>query len=498
MHRLCINGGIPLAKVKNLATRGHFELFHLLYEAEPRLFGGRYSARLKEDRNQFIHHQLPGIVEGDVVVANDLVYACVLGLNRCGDLDKCDLQRYLDDVKSHFLSCDAENSPSLQSYLSTFCKAMNGERRCDILDVSDEHFFERLSLITDEENVEGRQKILEYLLPKQPNNQLDVLFAMKNRQSWVLRMMVNKGYLNLEGQASANTFLLRNAQDFTFLEKGQIPSYMTTKCCLCFAAVQYDDLQSLQFLSEFGTPVEVVSGWNLLHFSAYMGRIEVVGWLSTQAQSVWNSFVSQCCSRKPFQGAFAAHIAISRGHLHLCELLVQLEAKQQGLYFDIYFHFQLELDTYEDENGKTLEYYARHSEHDFVRELASAVEKKKNKQLDLERNITSLFSIIDNEPIDHEQVKNFITSSKCLDLSGMWLGFCSRSDEKITMGLSFEDVIRKCCKKVDIELASWLCRRVFRQAINKDFLGVLQNTGKREWCPLMRYDLSFRTKDLRV
>eukprot|EP00984_Skeletonema_dohrnii_P014066 scaffold5878_cov108-Skeletonema_dohrnii-CCMP3373.AAC.2 len=461
-HHYERRGEIAFIHIKLLVTGGKFELFRLLYDAEPRLFDGVNNSRLNEDRNQFIHPQQRDIVKGGLdlpVIGNDVFHACVLGLNYPPELDKRNLQFYLDGVKSHFLTCDADTCPSLQSHLSTICKARKkGEERDNWWGA---YFSEKLRLTTDEDDVEGRQKILEYLL--RPNNtRLDVILpAMKNRQSWVLRLMLNKGYVNLESQASANAFLVRNAKELIFLESGHIPSSMTTKCCLCFVAVQYDDLQSLQFLCEsFGTPVEFVCGWNLLHFSAFMGRIEVVGWISTQDQPVWNSFVSQSCGRKPFQGAFAPHIAISRGHLDLCDLLIRLKGRQEGLQYAP--NLDLHLDTCKDEKGKTLEYYARNSEHEFVRKLttAAAVDmEKKNRQLDLEKNITKLFDIINNEPIEHVQVQDFIISSKCLDLE-TWDRFCSRFDEKSPMDYSFEDVIKKCCKKVDHELARWICTQI--------------------------------------
>ena len=475
-YHICSQGQSAFAQVHSLLSIGHFELFRLLYEAEPRLFDGRNNSVLNEDRGQFIHPQLGDIVKRNAVVGSDIIYACVLGANSPAKLKKCNLGIYLNDIKSYFLFFDADKSPSLQSHLSTFCGAKTNNRGVGFMDVINfvAYFFERLRLITDDDNVDGRQKILDYLFLKLPNIQLDViLIAMKNRQCWVLRSMVEKGYLDLESQASANGFLVKNAQELIFLENGQIPPSMTTKCCLCFAAVQYDDLQTLQFLCDdtFGIPAELFAGWNLLHFSAYMGRIEIAGWLSTQTQPVWNSFASQCCGREPYRGAFAPHIAINRGHLDLCELLVQLEAKQQGiLHEDRLPFFRLDqLDPYEDEKGHTLEFYARQSEHDFVQGMVTSKDIKKNKQLELEKSITSLFDIIDNEPIEHELVKNFITDSKCLDIKGMWIEFCSRSDEKSPMGYSFEDVVRKCCKNVDDELVMWLCFRLFKHSVTYDY-----------------------------
>eukprot|EP00957_Ditylum_brightwellii_P003052 233247-Ditylum_brightwellii.AAC.1 len=57
------------------------------------------------------------------VIGNDVFHACVLGLNYPPELDKHNLQFYLNGVKSHFLTCDADTCPSLQSHLSTICKA---------------------------------------------------------------------------------------------------------------------------------------------------------------------------------------------------------------------------------------------------------------------------------------------------------------------------------------------------------------------------------------
>ena len=87
---------------------------------------------------------------------------------------------------------------------------------------------------------------------------------------------------------------------------------------------EYDDLQTLQWLCEsYGTTSDTCDGWNLLHFSAYMGRVEIVTWLYTQP--VWQTLFTSVSQRKPFQHAYAVHIAASEGHIFLADFLLAMK-----------------------------------------------------------------------------------------------------------------------------------------------------------------------------
>jgi len=296
-----------------------------------------------------------------------------------------DFQNYLWRVKDHFLNCEAENCPSLQHHLSREkeTKSRSSVGNCVTY---------RLRLLEDEDDVKGRQNILHYLLLKHEDVRLDVLFILRQRQCWALRFMVDEKYLDLEGLAAKDENLAQNASTLSFLNSAHIPSNMTLRCCLSFAAVQYDDLQSLEWLSEpLGAPDDLVGGWNLLHYSAFMGRIEIIGWLSTQP--VWNSLVSQASTQKTFVGAYAVHIAASCGHLHACGLLMGLKVPL------------------EDKKGKLPDDYAKKSKYEFVREWAA----DRAKPQALKKAVKKLIRQVEEQK-SVSQIKHFIISSKCLDI----------------------------------------------------------------------------------
>ena len=134
----------------------------------------------------------------------------------------------------------------------------------------------KIHFLEDDGNLQGRLQVLDFVLSRQPKIKLNVLEAIKHPQCGVLRFMVDRGLVQIESGVSSNRFLTKNAPKFHFLDNGFLSLSMSTKCFLCFAAVEYDDLQSLQWICEsFGMPAESCDGWNLLHFSAFMGRMEI-------------------------------------------------------------------------------------------------------------------------------------------------------------------------------------------------------------------------------
>ena len=256
---------------------------------------------------------------------------------------------------------------------------------------------------------------MDYVLSCQPKIKLNVLEAIKHRQCGVLRFMVDRGLVQIESRASSNRFLMKNASKFHFLDNGRLSPSMSTKCFLCFAAVEYDDLQSLQWICEsFGMPAESCNGWNLLHFSAFMGRMEIVAWLNTQ--SVWQSFIVQGCQRKPFQNDFAVHIAAMQGHIMLVELMLEMKVSP------------------EDEKGKTPEFYAKKSHHRFAQEWGAEREKEQEKPRALEKHIKKLLELVKTPHTTPKSLENFIITSGCFDTE-KWIDcdYCS-SDEKCPMG----------------------------------------------------------------
>ena len=54
-----------------------------------------------------------------------------------------------------------------------------------------------------------------------------------------------------------------------------------------------------------------------------MGRVEIVAWLYTQLE--WQTLVTTVSKRKPFQHAYAVHIAAGEGHIFLANMLLALK-----------------------------------------------------------------------------------------------------------------------------------------------------------------------------
>ena len=409
-------------------VKGRFHFFQLLYEADPAFFHMcDYQAQSRKDEGEFTMKELPTsrreMYTFDRSISTTLFGACVLG-SGIGRIHKDDFEAYASDVTKYFLNSMADKCFSLQVYLS-------GKPDTDHSSSKSRGCAEyRLRLLEDESDIEGRRKILEYLL-SHTDVLPDILVPLLHRQCWALRLMVEAKYLELDGLATKERSIVENASKLSFLDSGHIPSNMSIRCCLAFAAVQYDDLQSLGWLCEsVGPPLDLVAGWNLLHYCAFMGRLEIVGWLSTQP--VWSSLVPHMSTRKDSDGAFAVHIAASCGHLHVCELLIGLEVPL------------------EDQNGKLPEEYAQHSQHEFVRGWTP----KRAKPVALMKDVTKLFDMI-NESKCFEEIRGYILCKGCLDIDTWRDCGCETSGRKLG-DVSFQDVISTCCKYSHISLAQWI------------------------------------------
>lgn len=456
-----------------LVGDGVFELFELLYEADHRLFPKEeetYFVYSNEDNSEFIQPELAVSrrEDQDDWLDVDMFTACILGkeypfgtdTSLGGDRDFY-TRLYLSRVRNHVVFCDPDRCPSLEFHLEREKKRRDDSKAKRI---GPDHFARRLHFIKDDDSCEGRQKILDYLLRKYPRVKLDVIQAIIHRQCWAIRFLVETKYLLLDSMAARDVTLRKDASTFSFLNSSRIPPTMTVKSCLCFAAVQFDDLQSLQWLCEsFGTPEDLVCGWNLLHFTAYMGRVEIMAWLSSRPE--WDVLVKQVCKRKPFENAYAVHIAARRGHLILCDMLVDLEVQL------------------EDENGKYPEDYGKESEHEFVRDWAEETAKRKEAPRALEKNIKKLFSKLGARKSSPRQLKGFLLSSKCLDIDTWKKCGYKTYDVQGPLGYSFVDAVNKFCKAVDLELATWFCVRMHfydsREIDYPEFWGSLEKESSR-------------------
>jgi len=207
-----------------------------------------------------------------------------------------------------------------------------------------------------------------------------------------------------------------------------------------------------------------------------MGRVEIVAWLYTQPE--WQTLITTVSKRKPFQHAYAVHIAASEGHIFLADFLLALK-----------YHFESRkrcMNTWEinllsiqikDTKGKLPEFYAKKSPHEFVKEWAA----KREKPLVLQRNIIKLLKLLVNEnDTSVDKVKQFIIISKCLDPESWKECKYYLFDEKHHMGVSFGDVLRECCSKCPhADFVDWLCTRLYFKD-NSDFFGIERFGNKSE------------------
>ena len=424
---------------------GCFSPFKIFYEADKTAFMDQsYSVKSRRDVGEFTQCELfetNKVANSEYFLEVDIIAACIIGRKKQdwgsggkewkSDRGKYDV--YIREIVEHAVYCDHHDCPSLQYHLQNYCN-----RSAGVIDKGFTAIFqERIALLQDDENVEGRQKIFAYLLQKESNIQFDVLLPLIHRQCWALCVMIDNGLLQLGSLAARCPSLAKISRDLLFLEDGLFEN-MSLKSCLCFAAVQYDDLQSLQYLVEsFGAPTELIGGWNLLHFSAYMGRIEIIAWLSSQP--IWGSLITQVCGRNGFQGAFAIHIAARQGHLSACDLMIHLKLPLQ------------------DSIGRFPEDYAKASSHQFVLDWAEEREAPKKLELD----VTKLFEIIRDKGRSVEEIKVFIQHSTCLDTE-KWMDCDYLSyDVAGPLGYSFGDVLHECCKNVHLDVKVWICLRLY-------------------------------------
>jgi len=126
-----------------------------------------------------------------------------------------------------------------------------------------------------------------------------------------------------------------------------------------------------------------------------------------------------------------------------------------------YFDREEALEQYVDAKGKLPVYYAERSLHKFIRDWAAKFNKKRGEGSALEKSIKTLLDLMDDSASTQQQIKDFIVSSKCLDIDTWQACKYYQYDTKGPMGLSFGDVINRCCKNTDNQLVMWICFRIY-------------------------------------
>lgn len=230
-------GNIDLKVRQGLVRKSLSKLFSLLCDVNDvvfRLFSNdTYILCSNKDQNEYIQPELsPVIVVGEFSSERlevDLAMACVIGKD--GKYSDCDRDSYyFSQLKHHALSSGDDGS----SWLSRMKKLTEKDHSYYSMDFMKN----KIKLLEDDADLQGRLQILEYILTRQPIIKLNVLEAIKHRQCGVLRFMVDKSLVQIDSNVSSNQFFKTGASKLQFLDRGRILSSMSTKCFLCFAAVE--------------------------------------------------------------------------------------------------------------------------------------------------------------------------------------------------------------------------------------------------------------------
>ena len=161
-----------------------------------------------KDQNEYIQPELsPVIVVGEFSCERlevDLATACVIGKD--GKYSDCDRDsNYFSQLKQHALSSGDDGSSWL-SYLKSITERSHSYTHCSM-----DFLKNKIKLLEDDADLQGRLQILEYILTRQPTIKLNVLETIKHRQCGVLRFMVDKKLIQIESNASSNQFFKKSA-----------------------------------------------------------------------------------------------------------------------------------------------------------------------------------------------------------------------------------------------------------------------------------------------
>jgi hypothetical protein len=296
----------------------------------------------------------------------------------------------------------------------------------------------KIKLLQDGEGLAGRQQVVDYLVKEHAQDPPWALDAIRWRQCWVLRWLASEGILDLLGKACIEPYFVATAKQLVFLGNLQIPTSMSVGAFLCFAAVEFDDLQSLLWLlddKEVAMKESRCHGWNLAHVCAYFGRSEIA--LSLRSREEWRALVGEKCGRNPAEMCFAVHIAIDKGFVFLADVFLSLGCPSV------------------DSAGKDLDYYTKRSKHSFVRKWG----KEKGEPLALAKalakDLNKLYRLLSVEPVDLEQIRSHLVATKCMDCERWEDSSYELADTAGPRGKTYLDIIDDCCRNADPGFISW-------------------------------------------
>jgi len=321
----------------------------------------------------------------------------------------------------------------------------------------------KLRLLQDDDELQGRLKVLDYLVKDKsmsPPNALDVI---RWRQCGVLRWLVENSFLDLQEKACKDPVMVRGGKNFMFTSGQKIPQTMTIATFLCLAAIEFDDLQSFQWLVEVQeVPLSSMSlyGLNVMHLCACLGRAEIALWL-IQSQTTLAPLLEDACTRSTWSGYFAAHIAAERGFTFLAEVFLSFGCPTKSSV------------------GKTVVDCAKRSKLASVRAWGDEMEKP----MHLEKDVRNLLRLVSTEGCLLDDVKQHIIASRCMDF--MTWRDCGYSNVDIPgpQGRTYFEILESCYRFNDPEFAVWLCRELSPPAsLNALFSSPDVHEWNSFWC----------------
>jgi hypothetical protein len=303
----------------------------------------------------------------------------------------------------------------------------------------------KLSLLRDEEFLENRLELLRFFVSDSvglvPPNAVDIV---RWRNCGVLRWLVTESFVHLEALAGSNMQITHRLKYVTFLGNSTIPPTMTVGEFLLLASIEFDDLQTVEWLvEECGVRAAELrsNGWNIMHACAHYGRTEVALWFLSQDALV--PLLHEPCSRKPADMLFVVHLAVQRGFVSLADLFLEAGGPSQ------------------DQNKKSVAWHAKKSKHEFVKVWGKSKGAANDKQTALEKGIVKLYDLFEDPSSDRvEKIKLHITKSECL-YAERWLDCNFLANGPLgPLGKVYWEVVRRCCSATDADFIVWICREL--------------------------------------
>ncbi|CAB9515456.1 Tetratricopeptide repeat and ankyrin repeat containing 1 [Seminavis robusta] len=299
------------------------------------------------------------------------------------------------------------------------------------------------TIVHDDDNLGKRLDVLRYLIRDLRLPPPSVVDCLRWRQCGVVRSLMEQSLLRLHDTVETNkelsAFLLQGGTSWlssgkTSLEAGL--KSLTVGQTICFLAVEFDDLQTFDFVLSSGnvSPSICFQGWTLLHVSAFYSRREISAYLVR----VCPSLVKEKLAYSRFEeGKYASHIAIEQGDLLLAQFLVQsgcpsLDSKQKPLYW------------YGEQNPINSE----------IREWSDQNREREKFEGTISALNALLFSNKIHEPNAWNEIKSFITSHNCF-ADDAWKTAGYEDPDKPCKGTSFWDIVDRIAETANASFMLW-------------------------------------------